>query len=101
MEPKILPWHLVEAESTWSDLVVPFIDAAIEVVTQSFIHAKDDSERAICQGQMLALRNIKDAPDNAAYIKERAERMEIERLKALEEQDARGRGRNSRPTLRR
>lgn len=97
--PKPLPWHLVEAETTWQELVAPFLDAALELVTQQFIYATTEAERAICQGQMLALRNIKDAPDNAKYIKDRAERIEQDRLKSLEEND--GRHRNSRPTRRR
>lgn len=95
-EPKPLPWHLVEAESTWSELVVPFIEAAIEKVTQTFIYAQTDAEVRLCQGQMLALRNILDAPENAAYIKARAEKIEDERLKALEANDGR-RGTARRP----
>lgn len=96
--PKPLPWHLVEAESTWKELVVPFIEAAIEKVTQTFIYAQTDAEVRLCQGQMLALRNILDAPENAAYIKARAEKIEDERLKALEATDGR---RNTRRPARR
>lgn len=83
-DPKPLPWHLVEAEQTWDELVVPFLDAALEQVTQTFIYATTDADRALCQGQMLALRNIKDAPGMMERLKARADKMEEERLKGLE-----------------
>ena len=94
MSEKELPWHLVESEETWERLVIPYLDAALELVTETFIRADTDAERSKCQGQMLALRNVRSAPDVMKSIKARAEREEVERLKGLEERDGpRGRTR--------
>jgi hypothetical protein len=82
--PKPLPWHLVETETTWNELIVPYLDGCIEIVMESLVRATTADERAICQGEMIALRNLRDAPNMMERIKARADKLEEERLKALE-----------------
>lgn len=95
-EPNPLPWHLVDSEQTWNELVVPFIDAAMEMAIRALMFATTDSERAICQGKIIVLKYMKDAPDEEAFIKGRADKLEEERLKGLEVSDGR-RGTARRP----
>lgn len=84
-QPTVLPWHLVEAEATWHDLVEPYLNACIELVTSQFVKSTTDAERAICQGQLLALRNVKDAPATYEYIQQRAKKIEDESREKAQE----------------
>lgn len=88
---KVLPWELAETEETWRELVAPYLEACLQIVINSFMKAETDAERAICQGQIIALTSVKNAPLEAEEIRLHRIRMDSERLKALEETNGRGR----------
>lgn len=93
-----LPWRLVRAEETWTRLVVPYLEASIELVLQEFVAATTDTERTLCQGRLQAFRSMLQAPGDYEYLQKR---IELQERKTQDAKTSTNRRRSKRPVKRR